>query len=54
MGRTYDHRIKLLIARFGNPNLFPDLEIPRSTAMGWIKWGPGSVVTLPRAADDDV
>ncbi|MFO0570955.1 MAG: hypothetical protein U0263_35300 [Polyangiaceae bacterium] len=27
--RTYDHRIKEQIARTGNPDLFPELEIPR-------------------------
>jgi hypothetical protein len=29
--RASDHRIKKQILRAGDPNLFPELEIPRST-----------------------
>ena len=32
--------------RSGNPNLFPELEIPRSTALGWIRRGVPEVVTV--------
>ncbi len=44
--RTYDHRIKQQIAKAGNPELFPELEIPRSTVRSWIRRGMGSVVSL--------
>ena len=43
--RTYDHRLKRLIADSRNPTLFPELQIPRTTAMGWIKKGVPQVVT---------
>ena len=45
--RTYDHRIKQLIADTGNPNLFPSLNIPPSTAREWIKKRSFNVVTIP-------
>ena len=44
--RTYDHRIKQQIAKAGNPELFPEFEIPRSTVRSWIRRGMGSVVSL--------
>jgi hypothetical protein len=44
--RAYDHRIKEQILRAGNPDLFPQLEIPRSTALSWIRRGLGEVVSL--------
>ena len=31
-GRAYDHRIKEQLVRTRNPDLFPELGIPRSTA----------------------
>lgn len=34
--RTYDPRVKEMIIRSGNPNLLPDLKIPRTTALYWI------------------
>ena len=43
--RVYDHRIKQAIARTKNPNLFPELNIPRSSAMTWIRDGVRDVVT---------
>ena len=45
--RAYDHRIKQLIANARDPNLFPSLNIPSSTAREWIKKGSFDVVTLP-------
>ena len=54
MGRTYDHRIKQLIAASGDLNLFPDLSIPRSTARHWIRFDIASVVALPGDEEDDV
>ena len=48
--RSYDHRIKEQIVRAGNPDLLPELEIPRSTAVSWIRRGLGPVVSLdPRS-----
>jgi hypothetical protein len=44
--RAYDHRLKEQIIRAGDPDLFPDLEIPRSTAASWIRRGLGEVVSL--------
>ena len=44
--RAYDHRIKDQIIRAGDPELFPELEIPRSTALSWIRRGLGEVVSL--------
>ncbi len=48
--RVYDHRVKQAIASTRNPCLFPQLSIPRSTAMTWIRSGVRDVVT---AADID-
>lgn len=36
---SYDPRIKALIARTGRPDLFPHLQIPRTTALYWIRQG---------------
>jgi len=44
--RTYDHRVKEQILRTRNPDLFPELEITRSTAQSWIRRGVGDVVSL--------
>ena len=43
--RSYDHRLKQAVVLSGNPNLFPKLRIPRSTALGWIRRGVPEVVT---------
>ena len=45
--RVYDWRLKKAIVDSGNPDLFPELQIPKSTAKGWIKNGISDVVTLP-------
>jgi hypothetical protein len=47
--RAYDHRIKEQIIRAGDPELFPELEIPRSTAVSWIRRGVGEIVSLVQA-----
>ena len=47
--RVYDHRIKEQIIRAGDPELFPELEIPRSTAVSWIRRGLGEIVSLVQA-----
>jgi hypothetical protein len=44
--RSYDHRIKQQIVITGDPELFPGLDIPRATAMSWIRRGAGEVVAL--------
>jgi hypothetical protein len=44
--RTYDHRIKAQIIAAGAPTLFPELQIPRSTAMSWIRRGASEIVAL--------
>lgn len=44
--RTYDHRVKEQIVLSGNPDLLLELEIPRSTALSWIRRGVGEVVSL--------
>jgi hypothetical protein len=51
--RSYDHRIKAQIAAAGDPNLFPELEIPRSTAMSWIRRGVGEIVALEPEIDSE-
>ena len=43
--RTYDIRVRKAIARSGNPDLFTDLNIPRSTTLQWIREGVKEVVT---------
>ncbi len=45
--RQYDHRVRNMIAMTKNPDLYPDLKIPKSTARSWIKAGKKSVVTIP-------
>ncbi|MFQ5592445.1 MAG: hypothetical protein ACE5HE_14905, partial [Phycisphaerae bacterium] len=53
--QVYDHRIKEQIIRSRNPNLFPELNIPPSTARSWIQRGIGEVVSLhPDNASEDV
>ena len=34
--KNYDPRVKQMVIRSRNPNLFPDLNIPRTTALYWI------------------
>ena len=34
--RVYDARVRELICATGNPRLFPELNIPKSTLRGWI------------------
>ena len=44
--RTYDIRIRNSVALSPNPDLYPELNIPRSTARDWIRDGVKDVVTL--------
>ena len=50
--RTYDYRIQEAICETGDRDLFPDLEIPRSTIRSWIHRGVPDVVTGNLAARD--
>jgi hypothetical protein len=43
--RTYDHRIRELICETGDPDLLPELKIPRSTIRSWLHRGIPDVVT---------
>jgi hypothetical protein len=45
--RTYDIRLRNAIARTGDPDFFPDLKIPRSTALKGVREGVKEVVTHP-------
>jgi transposase InsO family protein len=46
--RTYDHRIRNAIAKSGNPSLFPELNVPRTTAQHWIREGEKEIITTPQ------
>jgi len=43
--RTYDHRIREMICETGDPRLFRELKIPRSTIRSWLCRGIPDVVT---------
>jgi hypothetical protein len=49
--RTYDYRIQEAICESGDRELFPQLDIPRSTIRSWIHRGAPDVVTADLAAD---
>jgi hypothetical protein len=50
--RTYDYRIQEAICDSGDRELFPDLNIPRSTIRSWIHRGMTEVVTCELATHD--
>jgi hypothetical protein len=50
--RTYDYRIQEAICESGDRDLFPELEIPRSTIRSWIRRGIPDVVTCDSTARD--
>ena len=50
--RTYDYRIQGAICESGDRELFPELNIPRSTIRSWIHRGMPNVVTGDLAAQD--
>ena len=50
--RTWDHRIREDICRTQNPNLYPGLDIPRSTTASWLRRDCPQVVTLEPIAED--
>ena len=43
--RSYDHRIKTLVAKAKNPYLFKQLNIPHSNTYRWAREGVGDIVT---------
>ena len=45
--KTYDHRLKILFRQSKNPDLFSDLNIPKSTIRTWIKKPLSNIVTHP-------
>jgi hypothetical protein len=50
--RTYDYRIQEAICESGDRELFPELNIPRSTIRSWIHRGAPDVVAGGPASDD--
>ena len=50
--RTYDHRIQEAICESGDRDLFPELNIPRSTIRSWLHRGTTDVVSCDIANDD--
>ena len=44
--RSYDHRIREIVCRTRNPQIFRHLRIPRSTTASWLSRGCRSVVSL--------
>jgi transposase InsO family protein len=50
--RTYDHLIQEAICETGDRELFPELNIPRSTIRSWIHRGMPDVISCDLAADD--
>ena len=43
--RSYDHRIREMICETGDPDLFRELRIPRSTIRSWLHRDIPDVVT---------
>jgi transposase InsO family protein len=50
--RIYDYRIRQTICESGDRDLFPELDIPRSTVRSWIHRGVPDVVTSDLVARD--
>src|SRR4029450_13222899 len=48
--QRYDHRLRDLVQRTGDPTIAVDLGVPRSTARGWLDAAPSVVVRLEMAA----
>jgi len=51
--RGYDYRIREQVVRTGNPDLFPELEIPRGTILTWLRRGMPDVVWLDDPEGDN-
>ena len=43
--RSYDHRLKALVAKSKNPYLFKELNIPHSNTYRWAREGVSDTVT---------
>ena len=43
--KRYDHRLRNAIVESGDPNLFFNLNIPKSTIRDWLRKGKTEVVT---------
>jgi len=52
--RTYDYRIQEAICKSGDRELYPELDIPRSTIRSWIHRGAPEVITGEQAIYDRV
>ncbi|MCP5059335.1 MAG: hypothetical protein GY937_21740 [bacterium] len=50
--RTYDYRIQEAICESGDRDLFPELNIPRSSIRSWIHRGAPEVISSDLAAHD--
>jgi transposase InsO family protein len=50
--QTYDYRIQEAICETGDRDLFPELNIPRSTIRSWIHRGAPDVISCDHAAHD--
>ncbi len=50
--RTYDYRIREAIRESGDRDLFPELNIPRSTIRSWIHRDMPEVISCDLATDD--
>jgi len=50
--RTYDYRIREAICESGDRDLFPELNIPRSTIRSWVHRGAPDVVSCDLASRD--
>jgi len=50
--RTYDYRIQEAICESGDRDLFPELNIPRSTIRSWIHRGTTDVVSCDFVDDE--
>jgi len=50
--RTYDHRIQEAVCETGDRDLFPELNIPRSTIRSWIHRGVPEVISCDLATHD--
>ena len=50
--RTYDYRIQEAICESGDRDLFPELNIPRSTIRSWIHRGVPEVISCDLATHD--
>ena len=48
----YDHRLRDAIVESNDPNLFYDLDIPKSTTRDWVRKGKAKVVTHPSLSFD--